>query len=185
MAIYFDTQLFVHALYVGMVYSCLAFGATYYRKYADEYEVRKYHLGEEIFSAYNPFAMLGIVTFGGLFCIFALVALMQRNPPMILYVIPIACGINIVQFLIRARHQRVKIQSRGVIVRYLFKEGGIGLGYSELRRIEARRFGTWYIVDFIDRWGLLRAQCHLRSVMVKRLLAMARLNPECEVLVEE
>jgi hypothetical protein len=185
MTFFFDGRLFLHALYVGMVYSCLAFGATYYRKIADDLEVRKLSMGEEIYSAYSPLALLGIAAFSILFCIFTVVALVRDSPPLIIYVLPIACAINILQFLIRARHQRVMIKSRGVVVRYLFKEGGIGISYTVLKKIEAQKFGSWYRVVFADTEGIILAECHLPSAMLTRLQTMVRVNPDCEIIIKE
>lgn len=185
MIFHFDGRLFLHALYVGIVYSCLAFGATYYRKIADDYEVRKLTMGEEIYSAYNPLALLGIAAFSSLFCIFAVVALLHDSPSLILYVLPIACAINILQFLIRARHQRVMIKSRGVVVRYLFKEGGIGIGYDTIMKVEAKKFGSWYIVRFYDVTEKQTAKCHLRKVMLHHIQVLVRMNPECVFVIEE
>ena len=184
MTLYFDFLLFLHALYVGLVYSCLAFGATYYRKIADDLEVRKLSMGEEIYSAYNPLALLGIATFAILFFIFASVALLRDRPALIIYVLPIACAINIIQFLIRAKHQRVMIKSRGVVIRYLFKEGGIGIGYADLKKIEARKFGVWYHVTFTNTNGIILAKCHLRKIFLNHIKIMSRVNPECEVSIE-
>ena len=185
MAFYFDGRLFLHALYVGMVYSCLAFGATYYRKIADDLEVRKLTLGEEIYSAYNPMAIMGIVGFFVLFLVFAVIALLREKPDLVIYVLPIACAINIVQFFIRAKHQRVLIKSRGVVIRYLFKEGGIGINYIDLMKIEAKKFGTWYRVTLSGKEGIILAQCHLRKIFLHHIKAIARINPECEVSIED
>ncbi|MBS1538393.1 MAG: hypothetical protein JST20_11675 [Bacteroidetes bacterium] len=184
MTLYFDGRLFLHAIYVGMVYSCLAFGATFYRKIADDLEVRKLNMGEEIYSAYNPLALLGISAFAILFFIFTFVALLRDRPALIIYVLPIACAINIIQFLIRAKHQRVMIKSRGVVIRYLFKEGGIGIGYANLRKIEARKFGFWYRVTFSNTSGIILAECHLRKTFLNHIKVMSRVNPECEVSIE-
>lgn len=182
---YFDGRLFLHAFYVGIVYSCLAFGATYYRKIADDLEVRKLSMGEEIYSAYSPLALLGIATFTLLFCIFAVVALLQDTPHLIVYVIPVACAINILQFVIRAKHQRMMIKSKGIVVRYLFKEGGIGIGYDSLRKIIAKKFGSWYIVHFIVENEEICAICHLGKEMFDHIQVMVRMNPKCEVVVDE
>lgn len=142
-------------------------------------------MGEEIFSTYSPLALLGIAAFTALFCIFAVVALLQENPHLIVYVLPVACGINVLQFILRARHQRVMIKSKGVVVRYLFKEGGIGIGYGSLARVEARKFGSWYVVRFIGDKEKTFAICHLRNEMFQHIHAMVRMNPECRVVVEE
>lgn len=184
---HFDSVVFFHALYVGFAYSMLAFGATYYRQVVDDLDLQEVHLGEDMFIAdMTPVIWLSVGSFFFVFCIFATIALLQSEGNIFLYVIPIACAINIAQLLLRAHHQRLLIKTQGIIVRHLLIEGNIPLAYDDVRRIYINEFVGWFIVHFYtDNEDVPAGACHLSTRNLSHIVRTFRQkNPQCSVHID-
>jgi len=184
---HFDTVIFYHALYVGFAYSMLAFGATYYRQVVDDLNLQEVSLGEDIASVeLTPVIWLSVGSFFFVFCIFAVIALIQSEGNIFLYVIPIACAINITQLLMRAHHQRLLIKTQGIIVRHLLIEGNIPIPYRDVKRIYINEFIGWFVVEFFtDDDNVPVGSCHLRTQDLSHIIRIFRQkNPQCSVHID-
>ncbi len=139
----FDQRIFLHALYVAFVYAVLAFGATWYRQTVDNMEIRKVHLGEDIYYTYDPLLLLVIAGLFVVFLIFAFLCLFVWNSTILAYVIPLAVLVNIFQISLRTHFQRMNIKTRGIVGRNVFSGKFEALEYSNVLLGEVQRDAFW------------------------------------------
>lgn len=182
---HFDTIVFLHALYVGFVYSMLAFGATYYRQIVDDIDLEEVRLGEDIFLGFTPVIWLSVGAFFFVFCIFTVISLLQSEGNIFLYIIPIACSINIIQLLWRARNQRLMIKTNGIVIRHLLIEGNIPIEFSVMAYVHISEYIGWFKVDFYDEditlLGSFHSDTKTLSVLVR---SIRQKNPTCSLEFE-
>lgn len=183
--LHFDRTLFLYALYVGFVYSTLAFGALWFRQYVDDVAAKEIRLGEDMYITRNPFGLLLGGGFFLFFCIFALAALLTPAAGVITYVIPIACAINVVQLSLRTFWQTIDIRTEGILIRFLLKDKPVGIRYDDLIKIEISEFGSWYRVSFFEFPFEPKAKCHLSATATSELKRMVEKNPECDIISVE
>lgn len=183
MVITFDTTLFLHALYVGFVYAVLALGALWYRQVIDDLAVREIRLGEDIYRAYNPLGWLSSGGFFLFFSIFAAVALGNPSPSIIIYVVPVAAAINVVQMTVRTFRQTIDLRTNGILIRYLLKDAPVGICYDNLIKIEIQRMGSWNHIRFFEFPSGPRAQCYLSEAATDTLRGLLERNTACDVIV--
>lgn len=139
----FDKQIFLYALYVAFVYSCLAFGATWYRQVVDNIEIRLIHLGEDRRFAYDPFYLVIVAVLIIVFLIFAALALYVWPARILGYVIPLAVLVNSVQIGIRTHFQRMRIKTQGIIGRNLFNGIFEAVAFSDVQWGEIEEDFLW------------------------------------------
>ncbi len=183
--LHFDGTLFLYALYVGFVYSALAFGALWFRQFVDDAAAKEIRLGEDIHMTRNPAGALLTGGFFLFFCIFAAVALLAPAPGMITYVIPIACGINVVQISLRTLWQTIDFRTEGILIRFLLKDKPVGIRYDDLVKIEIRRFGSWYTVSFFEFPFEPKAGCYLSPKAMLELQRIIGNHPACDIVPVE
>jgi hypothetical protein len=178
----FDPLIFFHALYVGLTYALMAFGAMYYRQFHDDTELRKIRLGEDLFTFSDPAARFAVIVLCVLFCIFVLLAL-THQPKTLIYVIPIAIAINIVQMVFRLRRQQGRVKTQGIIVRYmLFQYGCIGISYNDLVCVDIQRELFWYKLLFFTEETKVKTQCRMSEKSVNTFIKVVKSRSDCTIV---
>ncbi|HYF03110.1 MAG TPA: hypothetical protein VEC36_07030 [Patescibacteria group bacterium] len=180
----FSPLIFLHALYVGLTYALMAFGAAYYRQVLDNLETKKIRLGEDLFTFSDPAANAFIIVLCGLFCIFAFIAL-TREPKTLLYVIPIAFAINVIQLIYRTQRQRGRVKTEGIHIRYmLFKSGGAAMRYEELVCVEIKHEAYWYSITFFTNETEPKAHCRMSQKAMNAFVKVLKTRSDCSVIFE-
>lgn len=182
---YFDTIVFLHSLYVGLVYSMLAFGATYYRQIVDDLDLQDISLGEDVHTSFTPAIWLSVGAFFSVLCIFALVALLQNEGNIFLYIVPIACTINIIQLLWRARNQQLMVKTQGIVIRHLLIEGNIPIAFTDMSRVHIAEFIGWFTLEFYDENENSIGRCHADTKTMSLIVkSLRKKNPFCTLYFE-
>ncbi len=178
----FSPLIFFHALYVGLTYALMAFGAMYYRQYHDDAESRKIKLGEDLLTFSDPAAMAAIIVLCALFCIFVFVAI-THEPKTILYVLPIAVAINIVQMIFRIRRQLGRIKTQGILIRYmLFQYGSVGIRYDEMVCVDIHRELLWYKIIFFTVETAPKSQCRMPEKTMEAFVKVLESRSDCTIV---
>lgn len=182
---HFDTTVFLHAMYVGLVYSMLAFGATYYRQIVDDLDLQDISLGEDIHVCSTPAIWLSVGAFFCVLCIFALIALLQNEGNIFLYIVPIACTINIIQLLWRAKNQQLMVKTQGVVIRHLLIEGNIPIAFEDMSRVHIAEFIGWFTMEFYGEDENSIGRCHTDTKTMSLIVRNIRQkNPLCSLYFE-
>ncbi|MES2764418.1 MAG: hypothetical protein V4642_01010 [Bacteroidota bacterium] len=180
----FSPLIFFHALYVGLTYALMAFGAMYYRQVLDNLETKKVRLGEDLFTFIDPASIAFIIVLCGLFCIFAFIAI-TRKPQTLFYVIPIAFAINIIQLIFRTQKQRGKVKTEGILIRYmLFISGNAAIRYDELVCVEIVRELFWFKIIFFTDETEAKAQCRMTDTVTKEFLKILESRSDATIMME-
>lgn len=172
----FDFTIFMHASYVAFAYALVAWGATYYRQFLDDLDVKEaVKMGEDIYFTYDPFGLLLILVLFIFFLTFAILALYVFPLEVRFYVIPLAFLVNIVQLSYRYHRQRLSVKTLGIVGKSVFDSKFRVAPYRAIKKIETERDTLWdvLILHFYDTGnrGELR-ELHvrlLRSVMPRVL----------------
>lgn len=131
----FHFKIFAVALYVAVVYATIALGAVYYRRIHDKSDLKDARLGEDLRFFYDPRIVISLAILLMLNLISLWICLV--NPPNpFLYIIPLAIGINFCQFSIRLNHQRLIIQSGGIIIRRIWLGGARAIDFDKILLVE-------------------------------------------------
>lgn len=178
----FSPLIFFHALYVGLTYALMAFGAMYYRQFHDDTESRKIKLGEDLLTFSDPAALAAIIVLCALFCIFVFVAI-AHEPKTILYVLPIAVAINIVQMIFRIRRQLGRIKTQGILIRYmLFQYGSVGIRYDEMVCVDIHRELLWYKILLFTDETEPKSQCRMPEKTMEAFVKVLESRSDCTIL---
>ena len=181
----FDYLIFFHAMYVGLVYGCLAFGALIYRQYHDDRLAHEQRLGEDLYTFPDPGAIGCILGLCGLFCIFALLALSRPQPSIQLYVVPVAIFINIVQMTLRVRWQPIQIQTRGIVIRHLlFRYGLKAIPYKSMSIVEVHDSLLWKKIFFYTVEETPAAQCRMPRKLFQEFVRILSSRSDCRIVYE-
>lgn len=178
----FDFTIFMHASYVAFAYALVAWGATYYRQFLDDLNVREaVKMGEDIYIAYDPFGILLILVLFVFFLTFATLALYVFPLEVRFYVIPLAFVVNIVQFAYRYHRQRLLVKTLGIVGRSIFDTRVRVAPYRAIKKIEFEREMLWdiLILHFYDtgnRGELRELHVRLSKRTLPRVLHIAESN---------
>jgi len=178
---FFDSIIFLYALYVAFAYAVLAFGATYFSEIADRQKLVHMEIGETLVYAINASSYLLIGSILMIFIIFAFIASLLSTPGVISYVFPLAMLINALQLLLRASYQKVAISTRGVQFRYLFRDGRYRLRYDTLRSVHIESLFSYYKVSFFSDVEKIAEHCYINQEQLHVLLKQIRNYPDCEI----
>ena len=160
----------------------MAFGAMVYRQFHDDTESRKIKLGEDLLTFSDPAALAAIIVLCALFCIFVFVAI-AHEPKTILYVLPIAVAINIVQMIFRIRRQLGRIKTQGILIRYmLFQYGSVGIHYNEMVCVDIHREFLWYKLIFFTDETKAKSQCRMSEQTMQSFVKVLESRSDCTIL---
>lgn len=150
----FDFTIFMHACYVAFVYALIAWGATFYRQFLDDLDVKEaVRLGEDLYFAYDPLGILLILVLCVFFCTFAALALYVFPLEVRYYVIPLAFGVNVAQLGYRYHRQRFVIKTLGMVGKNIYLERRFRVvPYRAVKSVEYIREPMWdvLILHFYD-----------------------------------
>jgi len=173
----FDFTIFMHACYVAFVYSLVAWGATFYRQFLDDLDVKEtVRLGEDMYFAYDPLGILLILVLCGFFCTFAVLALYVFPLEVRYYVIPLVFLVNIVQLGYRYHRQRFVVKTYGLVGKNIYLERRFRVvPYRAIKRVEFLREPLWdvLILHFYEsdsRGNLVEMHRRFSRKMLRRVL---------------
>lgn len=149
----FDATIFIHAGYVAFTYALVAWGATYYRQFLDDLDIKEaVRMGEDVYFAYDPLGILIILVLCVFFLTFAALALYVFPLEIRYYVIPLAFAVNIVQLVYRYHRQRLSIKTLGIVGKSVFDSKFRVAPYRAIKRLETQRDLLWnvLVIHFYD-----------------------------------
>lgn len=149
----FDVTIFIHAGYVAFTYALVAWGATYYRQFLDDLDVKEaVKMGEDVYFAYDPLGILIILVLCVFFLTFAALALYVFPLEIRYYVIPLAFAVNIVQLLYRYHRQRLVVKTLGIVGKSVFDSKFRVAPYRAIKRLAIERDTLWnvLVLSFYD-----------------------------------
>lgn len=134
---FFNGTMFLHALWVGFTYACIAFGALAYRQVSDNLMHKEIRLGEVRKELFDNRVILSLSLMILAIIVCAYIATRTKPNPtspvdLLKYVVPIAITINVVQVYLRAKWQRISIRTQGIVIKYLFNERADILPFNEI-----------------------------------------------------
>lgn len=135
-------------MYVAFVFSVLLFGGLAYRQINDLLDLRGSGTGEDLDLFWSARGGSLIILGALILAPIAIVCYGYGAPSVFRYALPLVLGAQLGQLALRFRFQRMRIRTRAIVLRHIFRQGYISIPYDQIHHIELKRRYLWTVLSF-------------------------------------